>query len=76
MKDNKFREELVIDMKEQKRLENLKKQYDNNLIDEKDISKSDKISLTELYKKENQEIDMEIEKRKQNILRLLRNNKK
>ena len=72
-----FVENIVIkENEEEKRLKELKLQYDNGEIDEEDISEEDMDKIIEMYQKETEELNDETEKIKIHISQMLRELKK
>ena len=57
---------------EQKRLKMLQLQYDNEEIDEEDISDEDIDKLCKLYEKETDELNADTERRKNHIAQMLK----
>lgn len=70
-KRNEFVDELVVDGTKKQRLLQIKNGYENNKITEKQISESDKIELTKIYKEETENINREIEKTRRNIAKMM-----
>ena len=70
-KRNDFRDELVVDGNKKKRLLQIRNEYENNRITEKQISDEDKAELTRIYKEETENINREIEKTRRNISKMM-----
>lgn len=70
-KRNGFIDELVVDGTKKQRLLQIRNEYENNKITEKQISESDKIELTKIYKEETENINREIEKTRRNISKMM-----
>ena len=70
-KRNGFIDELVVDGTKKQRLLQIRNEYENNRITEKQISESDKIELTKIYKEETENINREIEKTRRNISKMM-----
>ena len=75
--NNKEKEEFIEDIqikedREEKRLRELQKLYDNGYIDEDDISDEDIDKLIVMYEKETEELNKDTEIRKMNISRMLK----
>lgn len=71
-----FINELRIKAQEKIKLEQLKKDYEENKMAEEEITEEQKEKLIELYKKQNKEIIKNIENKKAQIRKLLNELKK
>lgn len=68
-----FIESIAIkENEEEKRLKELKHQYDNGEINEEDILEKDLDKLIEMYQKETLELKNDTEKRKKHIVQMLK----
>lgn len=75
--NNNFKEQIVIKEDEEKlRLLKLQKDYENELIEEKDISPEDYQKLLDLYDEQNKKISEEIERDRIEIKNMLQQLKK
>ena len=63
---------IVIQDEEQKRIQEIKAKYDNEEIDEDDISDEDMDKLIEMYEKETEELNRNTEIRKNHIAQMLK----
>ena len=70
--ENFIKKVQFIEDSEEKRLKNLKAQYDNEEIDEEDIADEDIDKLIEMYEKETKELNEDTERRKKHIAKMLK----
>ena len=71
-KENFIKKVQFIEDSEEKRLKNLKAQYDNEEIDEENIADEDIDKLIEMYEKETKELNEDTERRKKHIAKMLK----
>lgn len=71
-KENFIDNILIKEDEEEKRLKMLQLQYDNEEIDEEDMSDEDIDKLCKLYKKETDELNADTERRKNHIAQMLK----
>lgn len=71
-KENFIDNILIKEDEEEKRLKMLQLQYDNEEIDEEDISDEDSDNLCKLYEKETDELNADTERRKNHIAQMLK----
>lgn len=70
-KDNFISNIVVKENEEENRLKELQAKYENGEIDEYDISDEDIDKLIEMYKNETEKLNMDTEKRKNHISKML-----
>lgn len=75
-KDEFVKNIAIKENEEEKRLKKLQLKYENGEISEDEISDEDIDKLIEMYKKETEKINMDIEKRKSHISKMLNELKK
>ena len=72
MKNREFVNSLKLNKNEHKvKLKKLQQAYENNEILEKEMTKEQRETLLNLYKKQNRNIEQEIENKRKNIRKLL-----
>ena len=71
-KENFIDNILIKEDEEEKRLKTIQLQYDNEEIDEEDMSDEDIDNLCKLYKKETDELNADTERRKNHIAQMLK----
>ena len=71
-KENFIDNILIKEDEEEKRLKTIQLQYDNEEIDEEDMSDEDIDNLCKLYKKETDELNADTERRKKHIAQMLK----
>ena len=71
-KENFIDNILIKEDEEEKRLKTIQLQYDNEEIDEEDISDEDIDKLCKLYEKETDELNADTERRKNHIAQMLK----